>query len=149
MQVVGRLHAKAAADGAVEDNPEPATGVKACHIYAMLRCVFTGQGLRAFHAEMANLRGARGDKNYAPGNDNKMVARQIITAMSCWEKRVTRVLLEGCSVISLAQDARDPRLLLGTKSVLWHLPPALEGFSLPGCAVYCRVRAGRRQDRGL
>ena len=108
------------------------TGITNAHIFGMLSYLETGRGFRYYEAEMQKMRQARGSKDFAPGNHSRRVARSLCKVMAGWERWVTRLLLAASSVSSLAQDARDTFLLMGTRSVLWDMPQKLGGFSLSG-----------------
>ena len=73
-----------------------------------------------------------GASDISPGNDSRLVARQLVTCMAAWEAYQTRELLRAASVIGLAQDAREPFLLIMSRSVLWKIPRSLRNFPVTG-----------------
>ena len=89
------------------------------------------QPLRQFPKEMAAVQshGACGD---SPGNDSRLVARQLVHCLGSWEKFQTRELLRASSIIGIAQDAREPFLLVLARSVIWEWPNALLRFPVTG-----------------
>ena len=95
-----------------------ACGISPAHVTTVLKMVNAVQSLRRFPKEMAAVR-SLGSCDISPGCDSRLVARQLVTCMAAWESYQTRELLRVASIIGLAQDAREPFLLILSRSVLW------------------------------
>ena len=106
-----------------------ACGISPAHVTTVLKMVNAVQPLSRFPKEMAAVR-SLGD--ISPGCDSRVVARQLVTCMAAWEAYQTHELLRAASVIGLAQDAREPFLLIMSRSVLWKMPRSLRNFPVTG-----------------
>ena len=108
-----------------------ACGISPAHVTTVLKMVNAVQSLRRFPKEMAAVR-SLGSCDISPGCDSRLVARQLVTCMAAWEAYQTHELLRAASVIGLAQDAREPFLLIMSRSVLWKMPRSLRNFPVTG-----------------
>ena len=106
-------------------------GISPAHVTTIVKMMHATQSLRQFPKEMAAVRshGACGD---SPGNDSRLVARQLVQCLRSWEQFQTRELLRASSIIGLAQDAREPFLLVLARSVIWEWPNSLLQFPVTG-----------------
>ena len=117
-------------DGDTLCREDATRGVGFGHVLKALELFENQSSLRSYTRCVASSRLTGSIVN--PGNESRRVATQLMMVCAGWEKYVNRCLLEASTTCGLAQDAKDPNLLVTSRMVVWALPRQLRSMPLSG-----------------